>query len=128
MDQNKQSASSDEIDITQFFRWVGSGFARFGNSILQSMARLRALFLSHRTYFSIVIAGGLITGGVYSGLLEKKYYTSSMIISCDYLNMRIIENSIEKLNLLAKFACNNQYNILLDSSLSYQVQCLRILL
>ena len=37
---------------------------------------------------------------VYSQFLERKYYNSSMIISCEYLNIRIVDNTIDKLNLL----------------------------
>lgn len=91
---------SDEIDITQFFRWIGSGFNRLGNSILRGLANLRSVFIVNRVYFSVVMIAGVVVGIAYSGFFEKKYYTSSMIIKCDYLNMRIVQNSIDKLNLL----------------------------
>jgi flagellar biosynthesis chaperone FliJ len=103
MDPNK-SSSSDEIDITQFFRWIGSGFRRFGNGILYGLAGLRRLFVTNLLFFSIMMAVGMVIGVAYSGFLEKKHYTSSMIIKCDYLNMRIVQNSIDKLNLL----CNEK--------------------
>jgi hypothetical protein len=107
MEQNKPTQpaqASDEIDISQLFRWIGSGFSRFGNSILKGIASLRRLFIMNRIFFAVLIVGGVVLGGSYSRFLEKKYYTSSMIISCDYLNMRIITNSMEKLNLL----CNEK--------------------
>ena len=100
MDANR--STNDEIDFAQFFRWIGSGFARLGNSILNGIVTLRRSFITNRIYFSLITIVGLAIGGIYSGFLEEKQYTSSMIISCDYLNMRIIDNSIEKLNLLSQ--------------------------
>lgn len=100
MDSNR--STNDEIDFAQFFRWIGSGFTRLGNSILNGMVTIRRIFITNRAYFVVMIALGLAIGGSYSFFLEKKFYTSSMIISCDYLNMRIIDNSIEKLNLLCE--------------------------
>jgi len=100
MESNKPTNSSDEIDITQIFRSIGSGFVRIGNSIIRGIAGLRRLFLSNLVYFSIIMAGSLIISMVYSQFLERKYYNSSMIISCEYLNIRIVDNTIDKLNLL----------------------------
>jgi hypothetical protein len=44
----------------------------------------------------------LILGTVYSELLKKKFYKSSMVLNCDYLNTQILKNTIEKLNLLCE--------------------------
>src|SRR6188768_1770941 len=101
MEEIKQkSQSSDEIDLSQVFKWVGNGFRNFGNSILASLAELRAIFFENKNFFGLLIIAGLTIGGLYSELLSKKYYKSSMIISCDYLNRRIVESTVEKLNLL----------------------------
>lgn len=101
MDENKpKNQSSDEIDLSQVFKWIGNGFRNFGNSILRSLAGIRSLFFENKKFFGLVIIAGLTIGGLYSELLSKKYYKSSMILSCDYLNRRIVESTIEKLNLL----------------------------
>jgi hypothetical protein len=100
MNETKPVQPSDEIDITQLFRWIGRGFRNFGLGIIKAIAGLRNLFFTNRVFFGIVIISGLIVGGSYYQFLTKKYYKSSMIISCDYLNNRILGNAIEKLNLL----------------------------
>ena len=98
----QESKSTDEIDLTQFFRWVGRGFSRFGTSILFGLASLRNLFFSNRLFFAGIIVLGLLFGGLYSQLLKKEYYKTSMVLSCDYLNTQILRNTIEKLNLLCE--------------------------
>ncbi len=99
--QNQKPNNTDEIDLTQFFRWIGRGFSRVGDSIIYGMASLRNLFFQNRLYFLGIIITGLILGTLYSELLNKKYYKSTMVLSCDYLNTQILKNTIEKLNLLA---------------------------
>ena len=101
MDENKpKSQSSDEIDLSQVFKWIGNGFRNFGNSILKGIAGLRNVFFENKRFFVVVIISGLALGFSYSEFLNKKYYKSSMILSCDYLNRRIVESTIDKLNLL----------------------------
>lgn len=104
MDSHKPPASSDEIDISQIFRSIGIGFRALGQSLLIGIASLRRQFLDNVIFFVIVIISGLTLTGIYSKIVEKKYYTSSMIISCSYLNMRIVASSMEKLNLLCQEA------------------------
>ncbi|HEX5171794.1 MAG TPA: hypothetical protein VFW11_21595 [Cyclobacteriaceae bacterium] len=100
MSEIKPAQPSDEIDITQLFRWIGRGFKNFGLGIIMAIAGLRNLFFTNRAFFSVIILAGLVVGGSYYQFLSRKFYKSSMIISCDYLNNRIMENAIEKLNLL----------------------------
>ena len=100
--ESKSSNSSDEINLSQLFKSIGNGFKNFGNSTLKGIASLRRSFLNHYIFFSISIVSAIIFAVVYYFSLRVERYTSSMILSCDYLNKRIIENSIEKLNLLCK--------------------------
>jgi hypothetical protein len=101
MEDNKvRNTGSDEIDLSQLFRWIGKGFSNFGQGILNGLASLRALFFKNKVFFGIVIVSGLGLGVLFSEFLQKKHYASSMIISCDYLNSRILTNSMDKLNLL----------------------------
>jgi hypothetical protein len=92
--------NSDEIDLTQFFRWIGRGFANVGNTFVAALAGLRNIFFNNRLFFVGIILVGLILGTLYSELLKKKFYKSTMVLSCDYLNSQILENTIEKFNLL----------------------------
>jgi hypothetical protein len=93
--------NSEEFDLVQFFRWIQQGFSRFGNSILYGIAALRNLFFSNKLFFAILILIGLALGAVYSILLKKEFYRTTMILSCDYLNNQIVESSISKLNQLS---------------------------
>jgi hypothetical protein len=103
MEETKpKTNTSDEIDLSQLFRWIGKGFRNFGQGILNSLAALRNTFFLNKVFFGIVIASGLVLGAIYSEALTDKFYKSSMILSCDYLNSRIANNTIEKLNLLSK--------------------------
>jgi hypothetical protein len=101
MDENKsRNQPSEEIDLSQVFKWIGNGFRNFGNSILNALAGMRSTFFENKKFFGLTIIVGLTLGGLYSEVLSKKVYKSSMILSCDYLNRRIVESTIEKLNLL----------------------------
>jgi hypothetical protein len=98
--QEQKPKNTDEIDLTYFFAWIGKGFTRMGNGFLYSLAGLRNLFFENRLFFIGIIVAGLMLGAAYSELLKKKYYQSTMVLSCDYLNTQTLKNTIEKLNLL----------------------------
>src|SRR5687768_16010999 len=99
-DPNQQKNKVEEIDLREFFRWIGRGFNSIGNGVLLSLAGLRNVFFQNRVFFAGIVTFGLILGAVYSELLKKTFYRSSMVLSCDYLNTQILENTIQKLNLL----------------------------
>jgi hypothetical protein len=113
--------NADEIDVTQVFAWIARGFRRIGNSTIYGIALLRNVFFSNKLFFSVVIIAGLAMGIVYSKLLSKKYYKSSMVLSCDYLNTQILGNTIEKLNLL----CQEKEKIGLAETLKLDVNLAR---
>jgi hypothetical protein len=122
--QTPRPNSSDEIDLAQFFRWIGRGFSNMGESILYGIASLRNQFYKNRVFFLGVIVLGLILGALYSELLKKEYYKSSMVLSCDYLSTQIIGNTIQKFNLLAaeKDTEGIQEILKLDSALAGNIQ------
>ena len=91
---------SDELDLSQIFTGIGRFFTRTGNKFLYFLASLRNLFFYNRLFFAGIIIGGLVLGAIYSELVKKKFYKSSMVLSCDYLNTQILSNTIDKLNLL----------------------------
>lgn len=101
-DQKQRPNSTDEIDLAQFFRWIGRGFSNFGRSVIAGMAGLRNQFYKNRVFFIGIIVLGLILGALYSEVLKKDYFKSSMVLSCDYLNTQILSNTIDKFNLLAR--------------------------
>jgi glutamate/tyrosine decarboxylase-like PLP-dependent enzyme len=50
----------------------------------------------------LVILSSIVLGYVYGNLIKKTNYESSMILSSEYLNKRLVDNTIDKLNLLAE--------------------------
>jgi hypothetical protein len=116
--------NSDEVDLTQFFRWIGRGFGRIGNAFIGGLAGLRNIFFNNRLFFAGIILVGLALGTAYSEILKKKFYKSTMVLSCDYLNTQILENTIEKLNLL----CGEQEReglsevLLIDRAIAKNIQ------
>ena len=93
--------TSAELDLTQFFQWIGRGFDKTGSNFIRSLARLRNLFFRQRLFFLIIMMAGLGFGILYYYIIQKKYYKSTMVLSCSYLNTQITRNIVEKLNLLA---------------------------
>src|SRR5689334_4671878 len=98
--ETTKTSPLEEIDITQILKSIGNVFRNFGNSLLRGIAKLRRTFLSYLTFFIIVVMAATAFASFYSWSMRKQKFTSSMILSCDYLNTRIMENAIEKLNLL----------------------------
>lgn len=93
---------SDELDLSQIFDSIGKFFSRLGNSLIYFLASVRSTFFQNRLFFAGTIVIGLVLGTVYSELLKKKYYKSTMVLSCDYLNTQILANTVDKLNLLCE--------------------------
>jgi hypothetical protein len=98
--QEKTTRTSEEIDIGQFFKFIGKGTSSVGSGLLSAMAVLRNTFYERRVFFLIVISCGLILGVIYSSFLVKPYYKSSMVISCSFLNSQMVEDAIDNFNLM----------------------------
>lgn len=98
--QENRYKNSDDLDFAQFFQWLGRGVKKAANSVVYALATVRNLFFTNKLFFAGVILMGLSVGATYYFLLVKKYYQSTMVLSCDYLNNQILENTIDKLNLL----------------------------
>ena len=94
---------SDEIDLGVLFSKIGDFFGNIAMGTMRGLANLRQIPIQNKMLFIVLI---IVSGGVAflysSGVLVKKYYETSMILSSDYLNKRILDNTIEKLNLLAE--------------------------
>jgi hypothetical protein len=102
MEEQKQTQiASDEIDLGQLFRSIGKGISNLRNSMIAGIAGIRNTFYKNRVFFLGVIVFGLSLGALYSEVLKKDYFKSSMVLSCDYLNTQMLENTIDKFNLLA---------------------------
>jgi len=101
MDNQKTAPTSDEIDLGQLFSKIGDFFKNIGWSIMRFVASLRRIPLENKLLFAVIIIISMIVGYSYSNFIKKKFYESTMILSSDYLNKRLVDNTIDKLNLLA---------------------------
>lgn len=101
-EDQKKPTSSDEIDLGVLFSKIGDFFKNIGLGTLRFLALLRRVPLENKTLFIAMILFGGIIGLSYAVFLKKKFYSTTMILSSDYLNNRIAVNIIDKINLLAE--------------------------
>jgi hypothetical protein len=102
MESQKPADRADEIDLGQLFTKIGGFFASIWFAFMRFLAMIRRVPIENKATFLLLIAGAIVVGSLYANLLKKKFYETSMILSSDYLNKRIVDNTIEKLNLLAR--------------------------
>jgi len=102
MENQKPADRADEIDLGQLFTKMGDFFASVSFGFMRFLALGRRVPIENKAIFLLLIAGAIVVGSLYANLLKKKFYETSMILSSDYLNKRIVDNTIEKLNLLAR--------------------------
>lgn len=99
--ESQKKGSSDEIDFGVLMEKIGDFFKSIWFGFLGFLALLRRVPLDNRFSFAAIIGASVIIGFLYSKFLQKNYYETTMILSSEYFNKRLVENSIEKLNLLA---------------------------
>jgi hypothetical protein len=102
MTENQKQPQSDEIDLSVLFSKIGDFFKNIGMGFIRFLAVLRRIPLENKTIFILVIVASIALGYVYGELIQKTNYESSMILSSEYLNKRLVDNTIDKLNLLAR--------------------------
>jgi len=100
-ENQKLPSNSDEIDLGVLFSKIGNFFVNIGTGFMRFLALLRRIPIENKTLFITLIFIGVAGGVSYSLLLKKKFYSTTMILSSEYLNNRIVDNTIDKLNLLA---------------------------
>ena len=109
MEGQKPETKSDEIDLGQLFSRLGSGIRSSWLGFMHFLANLRRIPLENKILFVLIIAASIVVGIAYSTVVRKNYYESKMILSSDYLNKRLAENIIDKLNALASE--NNKHGL-----------------
>lgn len=100
-ENQKQPSHSDEIDLSVLFSKIGDFFKNIGYGFLRFLALIRRIPLENKVLFIALILVGA-AGAISFTFFQKKYYSTTMILSSEYLNKRIADNTIEKLNLLAE--------------------------
>ena len=93
--------TTDEIDLGKLLAKIGEFFGSIAYGVIRLFALIRSTPLQNKGLFITLVVLGAVVGFSYSSFLKKKFYESTMVLSCDYLSKRIVDNSIEKLNLLA---------------------------
>jgi hypothetical protein len=101
MDTKKTNTPSDEIDLGLLFSRIGDFFKNIGLGTMEFFALVRRIPLENKALFIVLIITSTIIGFSYSQFIKKKFYESTMILSSDYFNKRLVDNTIDKLNLLA---------------------------
>lgn len=99
--QRNHKNTEDEIDLRQLFKAIGDFFKNIGEGIVNFIIKFRRSTINYRWLILIFLILGGISGFVYKEI-SKPIYKSSMLLSSDYFNGRIVDNSIEKLNQLAE--------------------------
>ncbi len=102
MENQQKPIQSDEIDLGQLFAKIGDFFKGLGLGFMRFLALIRKVPIENKFIFALAIVTVSGLAVAYGVLLKKKFYESTMILSSNYLNKRIVDNSIEKLNLLAE--------------------------
>lgn len=104
MDQRNPTTENyrdDEIDLRKLFQAIGNGFSNLGRWIIGLIVRFRRTTLKYK-YLLIVFTLLGVVGGVVLNKMSKPYYKTSMLMSSEYFNSRLIDNSLEKLNGLCQ--------------------------
>lgn len=102
MENPQKPVTSDEIDLGVLFTKIGDFFKQVWFAFIRLVALIRNTPLNNKTLFISLILISAAIGYIYSSFLKKNFYESTMILSSEYLNMRIVDSSIDKLNLLAE--------------------------
>jgi hypothetical protein len=101
MENQKPVTQTDEIDLGQLFAKIGDFFKSIGLGFIGFLALLRRIPIENKFAFFLLIIASVAVGASYSNLLKKNYYESTMILSSSYLNKRLVDNTVDKLTLLA---------------------------
>jgi hypothetical protein len=99
--EDQRPSNSDEIDLSQLFSKIGGFFKNIGLGFIGFLALIRRIPIENKLAFILLITASIAVGASYANLLKKNFYESTMILSSNYLNKRLVDNSMEKLTLLA---------------------------
>lgn len=100
MDNEKKS--SDEIDLGALLNRIGDGFSRLWMNFVRLIATIRRVPIDNKISFSVIIIASIGIGILYGVFLKKPYYETTMVLSSDHFNNRLVNSMIDKLNQLAR--------------------------
>lgn len=97
-----QNQNSDEIDLKDLFNYIGKAFHSFFERIINFIALIRRVTINYFKYFVVIVSIFLVAVLSFYFTIKKETYGSSMLVKSGYLNTQLIDNSINKLDLLAQ--------------------------
>lgn len=89
----------EEIDLARILSGLGLLIKNFFTFLLTLLLGLRRITIKYKYVILAIFIFGMAIGYV-SHVRDKEFYRSTMLLSSEYFNGRLVENGIEKLNLL----------------------------
>ena len=102
----QQNYQDDEIDLRKLFQAIGRFFINIGHGIINIILSIRRVTFRYKILLASAIVLGIIAGVAFNKI-AKPYYQTSLLLNSAYLNTKLVENSIDKLNLLSEEEVNN---------------------
>ena len=99
--QPNQTYRDDEIDLRKLFQAIGNFFVNIGRSIVKLILSIRRATLRYKILLLIALVVGGLAGLVLNKVVDP-YYKTQMVLKSQYLNTKLVQNSIDKLNLLCE--------------------------
>lgn len=105
--------NSDEIDLRELFSAIGNFFSNiFFNFILFIVGIKNAIVKNIKLIVILGLVGGIL--GIIAHFVTPDVYKSSILLRSTYLNGRLMESTIDKLQLLAEDENREQLAKVLD--------------
>lgn len=98
--QNQQYRD-DEIDLRKLFQAIGNFFVNIGRGIVRMILAIRRATFRYKVLLLVAIVVGLAVGFAVNKLFEP-FYRTSLLLKSEYLNAKLVDNSLAKLNLLCQ--------------------------
>jgi hypothetical protein len=102
MSTQQDSNSSDEIDLRELFKFTSKGIENLFNRIINLLVSIRRITIQNFKLFISVTVLTLTIVSAYHFQFRKEVFGSSMLVSSIYLNGKLVENTVTKLNSLAE--------------------------
>lgn len=96
-----QNYRDDEIDLRKLFQAIGNFFINIGRSFVRLIIAIRRVTFNYKVLLIAAAVVGLLAG-VAANQFLKPYYKTSMLLRSGYLNAKLVDNSLTKLNLLTE--------------------------
>ena len=99
--QQNQPYRDDEIDLRKFFQAIGNFFVNIGHGFIRLILAFRRITIRYKALLIAAIILGIIAGFAANKIFEP-YYRTSLLLKSEYLNAKLVDNSLAKLNLLCE--------------------------